>query len=416
MNGVKVVLAMACSMAVLTLWLAPRLAAGETRDVRLVRVLSGTNEAARIQALVVLQNDRERTLALLSPLISTAKSEGGATAPKELVRPSLVALLELIGSTKRPEAEALLIDLLDAPHSGIAMIAADTLGRNELSGSIKSLKRQIYRPEYQLSYGFRFNLIRSLAKMKHPDAIEFLDQLRRQLDGQLRFEVEKLLDAVTEHDFLGDAERFADWQKARESKIVLVSSETESEARERMLLGRAQQYYGIDIQSKRMMFIIDHSGSMKEPDGSGISRLHRAKYELIRAINQLPDDAEFGILFYATMVNRWRSELMTATEEHKREAIAFVERLGYGNQTNTHAALRQSLEFDHDLESVFLLTDGRPTTGEIVAPLGIIADIVHRNRFRHLHFNTIGIAVDGPTERFLKTLAESTGGEFREAH
>ncbi|MGV3484680.1 MAG: VWA domain-containing protein [Planctomycetaceae bacterium] len=411
MNGVHVMLALACAIAALT----PAHSRGEGPDVRLARTLGSKNEAVRLQAIAALQADPERTLAVLSQLISVAKTEAEDTSPKELVRPSLVELLNLIGAARRPESEQMLIELLATPHSGIAMVAADTLGKNKLTGGIKTLRRQIYRPEYQMNYGFRFNLIRALAQMKHPDAIEFLDQLRPQLDGQLRFEVDKMIDTVTEFDFQGDAERFAKWRQSRESKVVLVSGETESQARERMALGRAQQYYGIDIRAKRMMFIIDHSGSMREPD-TGVSRLFRAKAELIRAITHLPDDAEFGILFYATQVNRWRSELMVATPENKREAIAFVERLGFGNQTNTYAALRQSLEFDSTLEAVFLLTDGRPTTGDIVAPEAIIADIVHRNRFRHLHFNTIGIAVDGPTERFLKTLAESSGGEFCRPH
>jgi hypothetical protein len=44
----------------------------------------------------------------------------------------------------------------------------------------------------------------------------------------------------------------------------------------------------------------------------------------------------------------------------------------------------------------------------------IISDILHRNRFRHLKFNTIGIALDGPTKEFLRSLAENTAGEFRQ--
>jgi hypothetical protein len=73
------------------------------------------------------------------------------------------------------------------------------------------------------------------------------------------------------------------------------------------------------------------------------------------------------------------------------------------------------LEFDDQLEAVFLLTDGKPTIGEIVSKPAIVADILHRNRFRHLNFNTIGIAVDGSTKSFLQQLAKESNGEFREA-
>ena len=106
---------------------------------------------------------------------------------------------------------------------------------------------------------------------------------------------------------------------------------------------------------------------------------------------------------------------MHANEKNKLEAIAFVRRLGYGDRTNTYGALRQSLTFDQDLETVFLLTDGRPTIGETVDPEKILVDILGRNRFRHLNFNTIGIAVNPRTESFLKHLAEGSGGEYRRA-
>jgi hypothetical protein len=106
---------------------------------------------------------------------------------------------------------------------------------------------------------------------------------------------------------------------------------------------------------------------------------------------------------------------VAATEENKRAAVDFIRRLGYGDKTNTYGALRYSLEFDDQLEAVYLLTDGKPTIGEIVSKPRIVADILHRNRFRHLNFNTIGIAVDGSTKAFLQQLAKESNGEFREA-
>jgi hypothetical protein len=60
-----------------------------------------------------------------------------------------------------------------------------------------------------------------------------------------------------------------------------------------------------------------------------------------------------------------------------------------------------------------LLTDGKPTTGPIVSPGAILSDILRRNRSRHLTINTIGIAVAGKTELFLKNLSEHSNGEFR---
>jgi hypothetical protein len=276
------------------------------------------------------------------------------------------------------------------------------------------LQKQIDRPDYAALYGFRFNVVRALAQMEHPDAVEFLSELRPSLDGQLAYQLDKLLVEVTISHFHGDQKRYEKWKGAERRERIFQPAGFQPESLKRIGLGRAHQYYGIDIRAKRMMFIIDKSSSMKEYWG-GATRLERAKSELIHAIEDLPDDAKFSIVFFHTTVSHWRSELLEASEENKREAIQFVRRLGYGLKTNTYGALRKALAFDDELEAVFLLTDGRPTIGNIVSTKGIVNDILHRNRFRHLNFNTIGIGVQGPTESFLRTLAEQTGGEFRAA-
>jgi len=383
-------------------------------NAKIVKVLSGNDPLRRMQAIASLQNDPESTEALLEPLINLAKTQASQTAANQMASPVMFDLLHLIGSVDRPESGQLLVELLDSPHLGIAMVAADAIGKNQIHTAIEPLKKQVDRPEFETSYGFRFNLLRALAQMEHRDALLFIDELRSQLDGQLRYEIEKLLAKVDIEQFQNDEEAFLSWKVGREPKIVLASGVSESDYDERMQLGPSPQYYGMEIHSKRMMFILDHSGSMLDSE-YGMSRLVRAKRELIRVIEQLPADAEFAIMFYSTSVNLWRTQLVSATSANKRDAIAFVNRLTAGTHTNTHGALRRSLEFDDALEAVYLLTDGRPTCGEIVQPQGIITDVVHRNRFRHLNFNTIGIAVDGQTELFLRALAEHGAGEFRKA-
>ncbi len=383
-------------------------------DVRMIKMLAGQNEAIRFKALALFQNDRDRAAASLDDLATVVREQAVATKPSELIRASTVELIYLIASIHTPQSESVLVELLDSTHGGVAMVATDAIGKHQLHGSIEHLKQQIDRPEYKSSYGFRFNLVRALAQLRHPDAIEFLDSMRDQLDGQLRVELDKLLSGVQQADFQGDDERFATWQASHQPKIELKAADFESESRQRLNLVPTRQYYGIDIHAKRMMFIIDHSGSMNERVG-GYSRLDRAKIELISTINSLPSDSEFAISFYSDDVRQWRRELVEATEDNKRQAAIFIEQLEPRGMTNTYGALRQSLEYDEQLEAVFLLTDGRPTMGSIVVPEAIIADIVHRNRFRHLKFNTIGIKVDGPTERFLRNLAEHAAGEFRQS-
>jgi hypothetical protein len=402
-------------IAILLLLTAVTPAPGDApRESKLLRTLSGRNETIRMRAIVSIGVDGASQKEALDDLVAAVKRHAEETGDDELARPSTVRLIYLIGGIDDPRAESLLIEMLDAKHLGIAMVSADVLGKNKFYGAIEHLKKQIDRPDYSALYGFRFNLVRALAQMEHPDAVEFLSELRKTLDGQLAHQIDKLLADVTVNHFQGDEERYEKWKGPGKRERIFRPAAFEPESLNRINLGRANQYYGIDMHAKRMMFIIDNSGSMKKYWG-GATRLEKAKNELIHAIEDLPHDSKFSIVFFHTTVNEWRSELLEATDENKLEAIQFVRRLGYGVKTNTYGALRRSLVFDDELESVFLLTDGKPTAGHIVSTGGIVADILRRNRFRHLNFNTIGIGVQGPTESFLRTLAEQSGGEFREA-
>ncbi len=381
---------------------------------QLQRKLTGRNESIRNQTVAGLESNRPLLRDSLADVVTAAATISRSTKHDELVPPSVVRLIHLIGSVDNQLAEQGLVELLDSPHSGIAMVAAETLGQNKFHDAIDFLKQQTSRPEYQASYAFRFNLIRALVLMEHPDAIEFITDQGQALDGQLKHKINQVLADVTVDHFQGDQSRFQQWLTAREAgKSIFKTTSHEPESLARIRLTK-NQYYGIEIHAKRLMFIIDRSGSMREYDG-GMTRLDRAKAELIRAIEELPGDTEFALLFFDTDVGLWQDRLVVASEDNKLEAIGHVRRLRDGSKTNTHGALRQALEFDNNLEAVFLLTDGRPTSGDIVHPNAIIDDILHRNRFRHLNFSTIGIAVENSTEQFLKTLAEETGGEFRAA-
>ena len=406
-------------------------AAAEHRELRKSAVYRGlTSESEQTRRRTIL-NCRQQSIHLnseLPSLLGAARRHIKTAETENKIRTSTSQLLYLLGSLDDPEVESLLIDALNSPLLAIRLIATDILGQFQFQGAIDALKQQVSRPEYNESYGYRFNVLRAFTRMHHPDAIDFLTVIHPTLDGQLHHLIKSALEAVTVSDFLGDEERFQKWKELQnpkakdkekaednngEDKIVFKTAGYESESQNRIKFGK-QQYYGIEIHAKRMMFIIDHSGSMEDYWG-GMSRLARAKLELIKVIRELPEETEFAIMFYETRVRVWRKSLVLASEANKLEAINFIRRLGFGDRTNTYGALRQSLDFDQDLETVFLLTDGQPTIGETVEPQQILVDILGRNQFRHLNFNTIGIAVNPKTEAFLKQLSTGSGGEYRRA-
>ncbi|MDB4807260.1 VWA domain-containing protein [bacterium] len=404
-------------------------AAAEHRELRKSAVYRGLTVDSEQTRRRTILNCRQQSIHLsaeLPSLLGASRRHLKAAETENNIRTSTNQLLYLLGSLHEPEVESLFIDALDSPLLGIRLISTDILGQFQFHGAIDALKQQVSRPEYNESYGYRFNVLRAFTRMHHPDAVDFLTVVHPTLNGQLRHLIGTALKSVTVADFLGDEERFREWEARQnpkekeetkdengEDKIVFKTAGYESESQNRIKFGKPQ-YYGIDVHAQRMMFIIDHSGSMQDFWG-GMSRLARAKLELIKVVRELPETTEFAIMFYETNVRVWRKSLVLATEENKLEAITFIRKLGFGDRTNTYGALRKSLTFDQDLETVFLLTDGQPTIGETVEPKKILVDILGRNRFRHLNFNTIGIAVNPNTEAFLKQLAIGSGGEYRRA-
>ena len=379
----------------------------------IVRLLNGPDEARRVQAISAIHRNPAAWIPVVDQLVHAARLRLEKTSTAAEIPSSTFRLVRSLARIEHRDVDAFLTELLDCDRTEIAMSVADALGEFQRGELISALRQQTELPEFESHYGFRFNLVRALVRMKHPQAIEFLGELEPTLDGQLAYETGKQLDAVTADDFRGDEARFQAWKektgRARQSEpIQLVAS---SGSRQPIRLAESD-YYGIPIHAKSVAFVLDCSGSMNDRTYHS-TRLAEAKRELVRTIRSLPADAEFTIIIFNEMIHPWRHELTTASEENKASAFQFIRRVGCGKATNTYGALRRAIDLDDNLEAIYLLSDGRPNRGSITAPGMIVSDIATRNRFRHLVINTIGVAVRGVTESFMRALAEQNAGEFR---
>ena len=162
------------------------------------------------------------------------------------------------------------------------------------------------------------------------------------------------------------------------------------------------------IYARRVVFVIDISGSMEGP------RLQAAKEELLGAIAGLPEQASFSIVAFSSHVWVWQSGLIPATPAAKETARAYVQGLRARGETAASDALDAAFRFD--TEAVFFLTDGQPNAGKIRSPGGILAALTPANRGRRISVYTIGIAPGPPGgvfDTFLSRLAEENWGLYR---
>ncbi|TAH38732.1 MAG: hypothetical protein EYC70_05035 [Planctomycetota bacterium] len=307
----------------------------------------------------------------------------------------------------------------------------------------------------------------ALRQVRVKEAIGPLVALMEQGEGRILEQVYPTLVAITDMQFRDDPASWRNWWKQAEASYVVPSDE-ELAKRQAARAKAAEQYVpsqksasfmGVDTPSTSIVFVIDVSGSMEEDvtekDGfrergfTRFSKLEITKEELARTIEGLGSNVRFNIIAFATQVYPWRPKLVPANPLTLRSAKDFVQGLQpIGGQlaaarasaglkgsagadegrTNTYAGLLAGLgieikdnqartpvtgndtEIPSDVDTVFFLSDGRPSVGELVEPDDIVDAVTELNRFRRVTLHTI--AIGGFEKDFMEELARRNGGLF----
>jgi hypothetical protein len=244
------------------------------------------------------------------------------------------------------------------------------------------------------------------------------------------------------------------------------------------------QFYGLKTRSTRLVFLLDRTGSMAEPgseperspyklppEAAGNekepaqekaareectrilkkwtavtckTRIEVAKKEIINTIYVLRPIVHFNVVWYESTPTPWRQELVPATWPNKLDAIQTADKIAPSGGTNIWDAVEMGykmLEFaqaktavspvtldkkanyatsTNGVDTMFLMTDGKPTTGRIDKVEDILAELKKVNRLRKVTVHTIcvgdvpqGAAMpDSVDPAFLKKIADLTNGEF----
>jgi Mg-chelatase subunit ChlD len=128
------------------------------------------------------------------------------------------------------------------------------------------------------------------------------------------------------------------------------------------------------------------------------------------------------MVFFNDRVRVWQDFPVPAATAGEN-AIGAVRALSPSGQTNHYDALREILEIDTPNSSwrldfpdtpdtLFFLTDGTPTDGEITKPDELLAWFRERNRFARLRVHVIAMGNTGIDLDYLSALAKENDGEF----
>jgi Ca-activated chloride channel family protein len=155
--------------------------------------------------------------------------------------------------------------------------------------------------------------------------------------------------------------------------------------------------------AKDIVLVADTSGSMQ---GTRMEQNKKALKYLVNALN--PAD-RFSIVEFNTDVEVFKPNVVQATPENKKAAIAFIDDLEARGGTNIGDALRNAVTMLDQVSDrpgyLVLMTDGEPTVGETTIP-GLLKAVQPKRDIRVFDF---GVGYDVNT-KLLNKLAEAHHG------
>ena len=230
----------------------------------------------------------------------------------------------------------------------------------------------------------------------------------RDRSRKLRTDAARLLMRLTGQDFGLQGEDWSNWWNIVEHEFQF------GKRQEGVTAVRSRNYFGLDVNSERVAFLVDVSGSMKRglngfPAPEGERKIDALKAELQSILDRLPETSRVNIVPFHGIVMPWKSKLTGLSAGGRKRAQTFVSNLHADGNTNIYDALDFALK-DADVEAIYLLSDGIPDRGKVIFPEEIVASIQLTNRIRGVQIHCIGFGADS---YLLKALARDSGGDYR---
>ncbi|MFC1588089.1 HEAT repeat domain-containing protein [Planctomycetota bacterium] len=285
--------------------------------------------------------------------------------------------------------------------------------------------------------------------------------------GREKLETLSALEWLTGQYYGMKPEGWAGWWKGAKDKDFKMPTEEEI-ITEGSIVKPKNTWFGIPLESTRVIFIIDLSKSMSNeirwegagPDGPGSgkpgdrpegvdsgnddddddkdgppvkprrykgrTKLAIVKEEMAFAIELFDENTFFNIITYNTVDDRveirvWKKALTPGTEVNKKNAISWIRNKKAEGRTPIFNAIMKALEMDQDdpstagysekgADTIFLLSDGEPTDGDETDNDRILVAVKRANRLKQIKIHCVAAGHFDNT--LLARLAAQNHGTF----
>jgi uncharacterized protein YegL len=349
-----------------------------------------------------------------------------------------------LGGAPGERAAGLLRVALSHPDVRVVVGALDALGDRDDPDAVQILATKLYDSRWPVRASSAASLGRSGRATAVPPLIEALATAKgRDLD-----DLQGALRALTGRDFAAAADPWKAWwavagagfrgpKEAPQGAPPPDAPGSPAPAGPEADLAGGTSFYGIQTHSTRVLFVLDVSGSMNFPGSKSDAarkKIDVLREEVRRAITGLQDGSVFDIVLFSSSVRVWKKDPQVRGAKALSEALEFVNKAEVVGSTNVHDALETAFKMmgagttkdkaaEPVYDTLFFMTDGRPTSGKVTDPQLILGAVRRWNEGRKVRVHVVGAggkkpegaatpAVDDVDPAFLKALAEQNGGEF----
>ena len=369
------------------------------------------------------------------------------------------ACIRALGRLAKPSGAAVVAAALEDKEPTVRIAALDALAEIKEPSTNAAVLACLESKHWQE----RASAMNALANIRQKESIQPLIDMLRTEKGRLIDDVLKALLSLTTFDLGNKPDRWQEtWDRVKERFEVPTEEQIRKarESYEKALLRYepgTDDFAGIPTKSKRIIYVIDVSGSMEDPlldrqkfklqgrTYRDFVKMEVVKYELARTLENLDDTVFFNVISFATKVKPWKKHgLVQANILNRKAAAKWVRSLkpiggasqnlkkkaglslsagGGLGKTNTYEALLAALDakaaqagYDTKLgspvDTIFFLSDGDPTAGPVTEIDRILAEVKRVNALRKISINTISIGKNERGKTLMRALAQGNWGTF----
>jgi HEAT repeat protein len=406
-----------------------QLGKGHAREkLFVIHALAGIQDEKIDRAIERLLFDREHEVVIAACQVLADRKDkeavpqlqkllGKIGKEKPLARAALDAIVVLRKDDPKWIDELLVMTKSEDPDA--RNLALQALGQTSDKKHVPKLIEALDDKEWST----RLAALDALENIRAKEAIPAIIAHMPKEEGRMLAEYAGVLFRLTGQPFDDNPAAWDNWWKASGEKFEFIDKSQLAKVKTaaddwRLKQGTKVQskFFGIRIVSHKVLLVLDVSLSMNEAiasdyDGkSGLTRMEVAKAEMIKAIKSLEPGGFFNVITFCADVNHWVDGGLAATsQKNLDDAVSFVEKSMMGGGTSTYDALETAFK-DPDVDTIFFLSDGEPTTGKETDPVIIREHVKEWNDHRGILINTIAI---GGQHDVLEWLAEDSGGTYK---